>query len=161
MHENCSKLLSIILTFRVVAREIFVPGSESVASRASEALAPHGVGSRGPLKGPWWGPGATPRWGSRGQRPRKLLDFSLFRGLRSHLLTSKLEVKRLLLSPLKRLKSRNSKCQWHNLHNVIVIVNITVHVHKVWINLCIMHQWKHLKSKVIVSLPYLHSSLTL
>ena len=26
--------------------------------------APHGRGSRGSLKGPWWGPGATPRWGS-------------------------------------------------------------------------------------------------
>ena len=31
----------------------------------------HGVGSRSLLiKGPWWGPGATPRPGSRGQSPR-------------------------------------------------------------------------------------------
>ena len=35
----------------------------------------HDVGCRGPLKGPWWGPGATPRWGSRGQSPQKLLGF--------------------------------------------------------------------------------------
>ncbi len=30
----------------------------------------HGMGSRGPLKGPWWGPGAMPRWRSRGWRSR-------------------------------------------------------------------------------------------
>ncbi len=39
--------------------------------RASEVSEPIGVGSRGPLKGPWWGPGATPRWGSRGGSPPK------------------------------------------------------------------------------------------
>ena len=40
-------------------------------SGANEALAPNGRGSRGPLKGPWWGPGAKPRWGSRGRSPPK------------------------------------------------------------------------------------------
>ena len=42
---------------------------------------PSGLGSRGPPQCPWWGPGATPRWGSRGQRPRKLLDFRVFSAL--------------------------------------------------------------------------------
>ena len=35
-------------------------------SGANEALAPNGRGSRGPLKGPWWGPGAMPRLGVEG-----------------------------------------------------------------------------------------------
>ena len=34
------------------------------------------MGSRGPLEGPW-GPGVEPRRGSRGQRPRKPLGFSI------------------------------------------------------------------------------------
>ena len=44
----------------------------TMRSGASGAVAAHGRGSRGPLKGPWWGPGATPWWGSRGQSPPKL-----------------------------------------------------------------------------------------
>ena len=47
----------------------------SEASIASVALAHHGRGSRGPLKGPWWGPGEMPRWGSRGWSPPKLQGF--------------------------------------------------------------------------------------
>ena len=37
----------------------------------------NGVRSRGPLKGPWWGPGPKPWWGSRWQSPRKLLGFCI------------------------------------------------------------------------------------
>ena len=39
--------------------------------RSDRSLAPCGRGSRGPLKGPWWGPGARPRWGWRGRSPPK------------------------------------------------------------------------------------------
>ena len=38
--------------------------------------------SRGPLKGPWWGTGATPLVGVEGAKPPKLMDFSL---LKTHL----------------------------------------------------------------------------
>ena len=42
-------------------------------SGASEARgASNGVGSRGPLKGPWRGPGAEPRRGSGGSAPEAL-----------------------------------------------------------------------------------------
>ena len=41
------------------------------AKRSERSYRPYGRGSRGPLKGPWWGPGATPRWGSRGRSPLK------------------------------------------------------------------------------------------
>ena len=44
------------------------------------------VGTRGPLKGPWWGPGAKPPAGSRGQSPRKLGDFGNLEGSREALM---------------------------------------------------------------------------
>ena len=47
-------------------------------NRAERAKRHNGVGSRDPLKGPWWGPGAKPWRGSRGQCPRKLLGFFAF-----------------------------------------------------------------------------------
>ena len=36
-----------------------------------------GVGSRGPLKSPWWGPGGKPRWGPGGEAPESsaILDY--------------------------------------------------------------------------------------
>ena len=43
---------------------------ESNSANHDRSIAPHGVGSRGPLKGPWWG--------SRGRSPPKLLGFSRF-----------------------------------------------------------------------------------
>ena len=45
---------------------------ESNSAKHDRSIAPHGVGSRGPLKGPWWG--------SRGRSPPKLLGFSRFGG---------------------------------------------------------------------------------
>ena len=45
---------------------------ESNSANHDRSIAPHGVGSRGPLKGPWWG--------SRGRSPPKLLGFSRFGG---------------------------------------------------------------------------------
>ena len=36
--------------------------------RSDRSIAPHGVGSRGPLKGPWWGPGAKPMVGVEGAK---------------------------------------------------------------------------------------------
>ena len=53
----------------------------SVASAASGALAPHGRGSRGPLKGPGGVQGQSPWRGSRGQRPRKLMHFEHFKAI--------------------------------------------------------------------------------
>ena len=53
----------------------------SVASAASGALAPHGRGSRGPLKGPGGVQGQSPWRGSRGQRPRKLTHFEHFKAI--------------------------------------------------------------------------------
>ena len=48
----------------------------SVESGANEAsVASNGVGSRGPLKGPWRGPGAEPWRGSRGAAPPEALGF--------------------------------------------------------------------------------------
>ena len=58
--------------------------SLSGASKASGGY--NGVGFRGPLKGPWWGPGAEPRRGSRGQSPRKLCDFGNLEGSREALM---------------------------------------------------------------------------
>ena len=43
---------------------------ESNSANHDRSIAPHGVGWRGPLKGPWW-------W-SRGRSPPKLLGFSRF-----------------------------------------------------------------------------------
>ena len=45
---------------------------ESNSANHDRSIAPHGVGSRGLLKGPWWG--------SRGRSPPKLLGFSRFGG---------------------------------------------------------------------------------
>ena len=53
----------------------------SVASAASGALAPHGWGSRGPLKGPGGVQGQSPWRGSRGQCPRKLTHFEHFKAI--------------------------------------------------------------------------------
>ena len=44
--------------------------SNSNSANHDRSIAPHGVGSRGPLKGPWWG--------SRERSPPKLLGFSRF-----------------------------------------------------------------------------------
>ena len=60
---------NLILVQRVRANNLL-----SMKEKWAERL--YGMGSRGPLKGPWRGPGAEPRQGSWGQCPRKLLGFS-------------------------------------------------------------------------------------
>ena len=47
-----------------------------IEARSAREL--HGVGSRGPLKGPGGVQGQGPWWGSRGRSPRKLQGFTAF-----------------------------------------------------------------------------------
>ena len=58
---------------------LFKSKTEALARRAKmearEVHEPHGVGSRGPLKGPGGVQGQSPWWGSRGRSPRKLPCF--------------------------------------------------------------------------------------
>ena len=67
-----------------IARTIKLENILTSVSGASGAY--NGVGSRGPLKGPWWGPGAKPWWGSRGQSPWTLGDFGNLEGSREALM---------------------------------------------------------------------------
>ena len=56
-------------------------GPENVRIVASGAVAPHGRGSRGPLKGPAGSRGRAPGGGPGGQRPRKLTHFEHFKAI--------------------------------------------------------------------------------
>ena len=71
MGRALARILKLPVTLERVPVTKVHAARETQVERAV-AREPSWVGSRGPPLGPWWGPGAMPRWGSRGQSPRKL-----------------------------------------------------------------------------------------
>ena len=82
--------------------------ANNLLSMKAERLTAWGQ-TRDPLKGPWRGPGAEPRRGSRGQRPRKLLGLSICKRPRKALL----EIFFSLNQPTSAWY-RNVSVKWHS-----------------------------------------------
>ena len=86
MYAGCTPLNTVPIQARSHVKSIdrtikleSILTSLSGASKASGAY--NGVGSRGPLKGPWWGPGEKPRRGPGGRAPGSSTILAIWKAL--------------------------------------------------------------------------------